>query len=358
MLVIKAPPGGGKSTLLAELCFDLASRYGLSMTVATPTREQARSIGRKLLDHLPAGHVILALSATNPADVDARWAVPVERVGWGKVEIRTLDSLRMSRTDTPSRLLIVDEAFQAPFALGASAARNVDQIVAVGDPGQIGPVVTVDTSVFDELEIAPHRPFAEVLPHLEGAQTIHLDATYRLGPRTRDLIAGLYDFDFVSRRPPANLILNGYRLPEIQGVATANVVESAVARARDLCWGEFEFEGERRAMTPDDVAVLTSLRVHAAEAGARLRALGLGDVTVGTADQLQGGQWPAVVVIDPLAASSISDHHLSLGRLCVMLTRHVGHCSFVTTPAWRTALVDADGDLRHHERIRRTILEA
>ena len=98
--------------------------------------------------------------------------------------------------------------------------------------------------------------------------------------------------------------------------------------------------------------------MHAAEAGARLRALGLGDVTVGTADQLQGGQWPAVVVIDPLAASSISDHHLSLGRLCVMLTRHVGHCSFVTTPAWRTALVDADGDLRHHERIRRTILEA
>lgn len=66
-------------------------------------------------------------------------------------------------------------------------------------------------------------------------------------------------------------------------------------------------------------------------------------VTVGTADRLQGGQWHAVVAVDPLAsAATVSDHHLSLGRLCVMASRHMTHLTWVHGSDWHD-LIDAQG---------------
>lgn len=62
-------------------------------------------------------------------------------------------------------------------------------------------------------------------------------------------------------------------------------------------------------------------------------------MTVGTADGLQGGQWNAVVAVDPFVGySQASAHQLSPGRLCVMASRHQAHLTWVHDGAWEDAL--------------------
>src|SRR5690606_23120524 len=58
-----------------------------------------------------------------------------------------------------------------------------------------------------------------------------------------------------------------------------------------------------------------------------------------TADRLQGGQWAAVVSLDPFFGSPVgSSHSASLGRLCVMVSRHIAHLTWVTSSDWREVI--------------------
>jgi len=60
---------------------------------------------------------------------------------------------------------------------------------------------------------------------------------------------------------------------------------------------------------------------------------------VGTADRLQGGQWHAVVALDPfIGYEGLSPHAMSLGRLCVMASRHRTHLTWVHDGRWNTHL--------------------
>ena len=59
-------------------------------------------------------------------------------------------------------------------------------------------------------------------------------------------------------------------------------------------------------------------------------------ITVGTADSLQGGQWAAVVALDPLTGTDgLPAHAASAGRLCVMASRHYAHLTWVDDGALR-----------------------
>jgi hypothetical protein len=59
---------------------------------------------------------------------------------------------------------------------------------------------------------------------------------------------------------------------------------------------------------------------------APLRGRDVEGVTVGTADSLQGGQWAAVVALDPLTGvEGLAVHAMSTGRLCVMSPCGCGH---------------------------------
>ena len=56
---------------------------------------------------------------------------------------------------------------------------------------------------------------------------------------------------------------------------------------------------------------------------------------VGTADRLQGGQWPLVVALDPAAAvGSDNEYAMSLGRLGVMISRHTHHLTWLSDASW------------------------
>src|SRR5699024_6509475 len=82
------------------------------------------------------------------------------RTGKGIVLVNTLKSLQVNKQTVD--VLIIDEAYQAPYAEVLAAASEAKQLLLVGDPGQIGPVVTINTAAWDHLDYAPHHRAPEV----------------------------------------------------------------------------------------------------------------------------------------------------------------------------------------------------
>src|SRR5690606_11032083 len=94
-----------------------------------------------------------------------------------------------------------------------------------------------------------------------------------------------------------------------------------------------------------DVAVVAARNEQVAMLTAMLRSMDYPNITVGTADSLQGGHWQAVVAVDALIRSdSASSPSLSLGRLCVMASRHVAHLTWAASPDYSDVINSAVPD--------------
>lgn len=103
--------------------------------------------------------------------------------------------------------------------------------------------------------------------------------------------------------------------------------------------------------TGADVAVIVSRNSQVAIVSGLLRQAGVEDVTVGTADKLQGGEWPLVVALDAAAGAPADDHSLSTGRLAVMISRHTTHLSWVHDPAQSPGAIELSGAGRQVRRL-------
>lgn len=347
--LVKSPPGAGKSSLIADLVYYLSDRTDMTISVAAFTRDAALASAGRLAALLGPGVVHLAMSKVPEARVPAGVLLPgapeLDDAEARFVTVRTLSSI--ARTEVPCDLLIVDEAYQATFSLVSVAANFAQQILLVGDPGQIGPVITADTRAWDGMALAPHMRAPEVFEHYEDALVLHLPCTYRIGARSAAAIACLYDFPFESQRPARTL----GDLPEIRSVlteplgdpyalATAEVVASL---ASGFIGMEVVTEGRPhpQVLTGRDVAVVVAHNAQQSAVEALLFEIGAMGVTVGTADRLQGGQWHAVVALDPMIGrQGGSAHALSSGRLCVMASRHMTHLTWVHDGTWETAIGD------------------
>lgn len=342
--VIDSPPGSGKTTLLVQAALWIAANTDLTLTVAAPTRAAATSVAERLADAEEDASVVLALNGVDRASTPAIHTPGsgAFQGGAGDIVVRTMTSLAMS-TSTVSDLLILDEAYQSTFASLAAAAKGCQQVLMIGDPGQIGPVTTADTSVFDESDYPPHGRAPDVLRTHPAAKVLHLPTSYRLGARTVDAIAPLYDFSFDSGRP--DRALTGHQEIESVQIDRTDPVDlyADVARlAHGFVGQEITTDDQPRTLTPNDVAVVAGDNLAVNGIAGFLSNLGMfPGITVGTGDRLQGGQWHAVVAVDPLAsAATVSEHNLALGRLCVMASRHMTHLTWVHSGDWRD-LIDA-----------------
>ena len=113
-------------------------------------------------------------------------------------------------------------------------------------------------------------------------------------------------------------------------------------RAHALLGATLTTDTGSRPLEPADVAVVVSHNAQASVVHALLRGRDVDGVTVGTADSLQGGQWAAVVALDPLTGTDgLPAHAASPGRLCVMASRHYAHLTWVHDGAWREGRVPA-----------------
>ncbi len=366
--VVNAPPGSGKSELLADVVKHLADRAGIEkIVVATPTRSQAVSIAERIAERTDRP-VLLSMSnpSTRPVGVVCRG--DGDEAGLiDPIVVSTLASCAAKKQGPD--VLIVEEAYQATFADVANAAEGAKQILLVGDPGQIGPVVVSETSLYGD--VGPHSRAPEVFVTRPDAHRFQIDVTWRLGPRTVEVIGGLYDFEFTSVRPARSVEGFDGELGEIRCVNVASIrpeelgAERAtldrLAHVADLAEqyvGRLYRESTPlgttvRQLDQGDVAVVLARNAEVSTVSSILAARGLERITVATADKIQGGQWPAVVSLDPMCEILVdppadapadfsrapSQHALSLGRLCVMLSRHMGHLTWVHDDAWPEKLL-------------------
>ena len=84
------------------------------------------------------------------------------------------------------------------------------------------------------------------------------------------------------------------------------------------------------SLTADRIAVGTAHRDQAAAVRAALAELGAADVTVDTANRLQGMEFDVTVILHPLSGRpDATAFHLETGRLCVLTSRHRHACIVV-----------------------------
>lgn len=348
VVIVDSPPGAGKTTLLIDLLRHLLTRASdLDIVVGCPTRAGVRDVCARLARTLAEAEpdeekrpaVVFGPQRGEPPEGCTR-ASPIGR---HKVVVNTLASLALSRRSAD--LLVVDEAYQATFAQVMNAADATGQVLMVGDPGQIGPAVTVRTSVWERMDFAPHVRAPEAFATRPEAKVFRLGSTYRLGPASARAISPLYPFAFDSARPERWITdVSGNRVPELLsllvpppagGYADGPLCELLARTARSYVDQEVTetlTDGSvvSQVLTQRDVAVVVARNVQASLVRAHLDALHAPGVTVGTADSLQGGQWHAVVALDPLVGhDTLTDFHLSQGRLCVMASRHMTSLTWV-----------------------------
>lgn len=370
--VVDAPPGAGKSTLVASAVAHLYRSTDASITVATATNEQGTAIAEQIMEVIgeePGDGPFTVRVASGKMRVPEGAGGPKDRGKVRAVQVRTAASCKASPPATD--FLIVDEAYQITFADFADAADRAAQVLAVGDPGQIGPVVTVDTTAWSHLRAGPHMRAPDVLSQREDAAIIHMPATYRLGPLSASVLHPLYGWAFESRRPQRALPsmpgeMRALRLPVRPTPYDLESMTAVVRAALDYVGVTLQVVTERGVRThelgPRDVAIVVSRRAQASAIEALLLERGGGAelITVGTADKLQGGQWHAVVAVDPTLAGAESEHALASGRLCVMASRHMTHLTWVYDDQWASVLAAAPNveDAQRAAAVRRELLAA
>ncbi|KMV14813.1 AAA family ATPase, partial [Mycobacterium heckeshornense] len=276
VVLVPSPPGAGKTRLVVLLSAALAHRAGLRVGIAAQTRAQAVDIARRLgavADWRLIG-LLWKKSGTRPdtAGCPLVFGGPTWPRSGGAVRIATTAKwLRCEPDQAAADVLIVDEAYQATYADVGALGAMARQIVCVGDPGQIDPVVTGDVSRWVDSPTGPHRPAPSALAaaYPNTVNTVALRHTWRLGPVTTGLVQPVFypDLPFVSRRPVECVELGGVVVPEVacrvvgvrDGCTDAGLMGACVDRVRGLLAGGVVVDGAgARRCGPGDVAVVVS----------------------------------------------------------------------------------------------------
>lgn len=359
--VVDSPPGAGKTTLVTQLVSYLKERSDLKIIIACPTRRGAYDIAERIGVELgpdKEGNPQIALSVSGMTPPEGVSAGGSGTAGRNLPLVRTVASCKSSNPPVCD-LMIVDEAYQVTFADISAAADGADQLLMVGDPGQIGPVVTADVSAFRGHDIAPQMRAPEVFAKKDYTEVHALNATYRLGQETVDAISCLYSFPFTSARPDRHLTdEDGDRVSEIvpllvNPASTFDDLDTMVEVAEyaagligvDLVEYDLDNQPFTRPLKAEDVAIVVAHNAQSSSITAVLRSLNADGIFVGTADKMQGGQWHSVVAVDPfIGYTSAGSHQLAPGRLCVMASRHMTHLTWVHDGGWEDALIDPDID--------------
>lgn len=361
-VTIGAAPGAGKTQAVAAIAATLANAARLRIIIACNTRDQTILVANRIAQVSPGTSVTLVHSASQgdkrPPGLNPQVANSDKFLNPqpGQVIVTTAAKLAVSHADgrlSCADLLICDEAYQLTFAGFRQMAGYADQYLLVGDPGQLRPVVTADTSRWDGRDNDPTIPAPLFLAnhHADTTLELRMDASRRLGPTTCEIVSALYPFPFASTRAPTRITDAAGRarseieVVELGGLASEiepRLVDQVVNMVAGFVGGSITVDGDgwgagTRRLKPADIAVIAPRNT---QIGALRARLGGSDLTrgaiVATVDSAQGGEWPVVVAIDPFAgvAEPRVDFELATGRLCVSLSRHQGTLVFVsTTPA-------------------------
>ncbi len=364
LTIVDSSPGAGKTTLVANVVSNLALRADMNILAAMPTRAQALSFARRLAKEYPVDKINIVIKDVDQADLPEGYNAEKQLANVPRVTITTLAKAKFIDKSTFD-LIIIDEAYQATHALASQARGDIPQTLMVGDPGQIGPVVTVDTSIWSGQKDAPHLPAPLVTVGADDVERFSLGVTYRLGPVSASIVAPIYKFPVESGRPSREAVTRdgdiadevfSIEVDHSDEVDNLECLATMVRRAAEFVGGSVIQGEEVREITDSDIALVVSRNSQVSILTGMSRSLGH-DFAIGTADRLQGGEWPVVVALDPMYGSNgESEHNQSVGRLCVMVSRHTAHLSWIHDDSWIDATQGNEKINKTNRRVREALV--
>jgi hypothetical protein len=354
-VTLDAPPGSGKTASIIGLVRQLIMLdHDIKIVIASPTRAQVVGLARRLSEAVPPHMVNVEMSARTDDGSQEIMAYLREKRYESKfgvedvnVVISTVAKLAMQvASESEYHVMIIDEAYQVKTGDFHRFNKLALKQVFVGDPGQIGPVIVANESIWSSLHHrSPATRLQDTIAKSKDKAVVHyhLPETWRLGKETTQIVRKMYDFNFESARPDVRIFDDSTDVGEIQVIDVnhdASAIEYQVASIKlalhvaklvdhMLKHYRIEKDGESRQITKSDIAVISGYRTQVEDLELAFVNVGVGAnaVSILTSDRAQGSEWPIVISIDPLALEkdNISAHSLSPGRLTVMLSRHSAH---------------------------------
>lgn len=358
--IVKAPPGAGKTHLLLQL---LAAGHAQNMRLAvgTFTNAQADDICRRLPTEFPTVPVIRFISGS-ALEPDLGGGVQVVRA---TKDLPTGPCIVVANTSkwgfTQSAefdVLLIDEAWQIAWADFLLLRGIAGRFILIGDPGQIPPVVSIDTERWETSPNAPHIPTPELLlgDSELGAELAELPGSRRLPPDAVGLVNAFYDFEFAafaeprerfvrlsdgSSKRPLDLALDLLADASIVGVTVptpddgppaqiddeiAERVAALVKRALDREPVASDNAATREKPIPlraEDIGIVSTHRTMNTRLHYQLPTSLQQKIRVDTPERWQGLERKVMIAVHPLSGvTNPTTFELETGRLCVMASRH------------------------------------
>ncbi|MFC8388758.1 AAA family ATPase [Streptomyces sp. NPDC057238] len=366
-VVVDSPPGAGKSTLVVRAALELAEA-GRPLMVVAQTNAQVDDLVLRLAEKnpdLPVGR--LHSSDTDPYDkaLDAldnvRKSAKAADLAGLDVVISTAAKWAHVKGVEPWEHAIVDEAYQMRSDALLAVAGLFERALFVGDPGQLDPFSIVGGEQWAGLSYDPSASaVSTLLAHNPELPQHRLPVSWRLPASAAPLVSDAF-YPYTPFRSGTN---HGDRGLTFSVPSDGSAPDRVIDEAAESGWGLLELPARhtprtdpeavhavalvvRRLLdrggaatserspdptplTADRIAVGTAHRDQAAAVRAALTELGVPDVTVDTANRLQGREYDVTVVLHPLSGRpDATAFHLETGRLCVLASRHRHACIVV-----------------------------
>jgi hypothetical protein len=371
-VVVDSPPGAGKSTLVVRATGVLAAT-GATLMIVAQTNEQVDD----LIERLGVKHPTLPVGRLSAVDYAAservrdhpscRVGAKVPDLGGPPVTIGTAAKWA-TVTEGTWPWAIVDEAYQMRSDALLRVAPRFERALFVGDPGQLDPFSTVEVDRWTGLSWDPMQSAVAVLLRHNPTLPVHrLPVSWRLPASAAPVVAAaFYPFTgFRSGTGPGDRRLTftepastdvdrvldvaaatGWGLHELPARFTVRTDAEAAAAcaliaARALARGALAVsETGETPLTADRMAIGAAHRDQVAAIRSFLPAHAR-EITVDTANRLQGREYDLTVVLHPLSGRrDATAFHLESGRLCVLTSRH-RHACVVVARAGIAELLDA-----------------
>ncbi|MGW6458984.1 AAA domain-containing protein, partial [Streptomyces sp. NPDC055078] len=366
-VVVDSPPGAGKSTLVVRAALELA-RAGRPLMVIAQTNAQVDDLVLRLAEkdpELPVGR--LHSNDPDPYDkaldglANVRKSAKAGDLAGLEVVISTAAKWAHVQNVEPWPHAIVDEAYQMRSDALLAVAGLFERALFVGDPGQLDPFSIVGADQWAGLSYDPSASaVSTLLAHNPELPQHRLPVSWRLPASAAPLVSDAFypytpfrsgtgpgdrklSFKVASDGSAHDRVLDeaaesGWGLLELPARHTPRTDPEAVREVARVVRRLLDRDGRATstadaAPTPvaaDRIAVGTAHRDQAAAVRAALLDLDVPDVTVDTANRLQGREFDVTVVLHPLSGRpDATAFHLETGRLCVLASRHRHACVVV-----------------------------
>ncbi|MGI5197790.1 AAA domain-containing protein [Streptomyces sp. CA-288835] len=367
-VVVDSPPGAGKSTLVVRAALELAEA-GRPLMVIAQTNAQVDDLVLRLADknpELPVGR--LHSSDPDPYDKalddlpNVRKSAKAGDLAGLDVVISTAAKWAHVKGVEPWGHAIVDEAYQMRSDALLAVAGLFERALFVGDPGQLDPFAIVGSEQWAGLSYDPSASaVTTLLAHNPQLPQHRLPVSWRLPASAAPLVSAAFypytpfrsgtehgdrrlDFAIPSDGSGPDRVIDeaaesGWGLLELPARHTPRTDPEAVRALAQVVRRLLDRGGaatserspEPTPLTADRIAVGTAHRDQAAAVRSALAELGAGDVTVDTANRLQGREYDVTVVLHPLSGRpDATAFHLETGRLCVLASRHRHACIVIS----------------------------